>query len=508
MRKLIRQLMSVGCLLLVVSFAIVLGCGPGVGGSDPCEGLYGHCGDGVVASDCSDGGVYVYSGYKKELCDDGNSDDSDQCGNDCTWTGCGDGILAPGEQCDDGNLNNEDACSNHCAVSNCVIDTDCTGGKLCLATHCQAGCRTDAECSSSGKICSKNACVPPCTADNECRFDQICEAGGCVRGCRDDNSCEQVMSTSKAICDKSYGGTTTLTATPCTCASQCSGNEICSGGVCGTAGSYTETGTCRQGCRNDTQCTGGKVCSGSGDCVAPCSTSADCCASDNGNSGDTCVSGHCVDSCTVNSDCPNGNVCNASICIPGCTADADCQSDKVCNGGICAALPCGVGSKCVFITSAAFSADFGGATGADARCQGAANHGSNALRGRRFKAWISDASSSPSTRFVQSSVPYKLLDGSTVANDWADLTDGNLSSAIYRDELGAFRLREGWTNTTTSGTAENPAGDPTLDSCANWTTTAAGSGRIGFGSEQTISNWTQGATFGCGMQNALFCFQQ
>ncbi|MBI2598073.1 MAG: S8 family serine peptidase, partial [Candidatus Diapherotrites archaeon] len=57
-----------------------------------------------------------------EQCDDGNSNQSDQCSNVCTLTFCGDGILQSingnnvAEQCDDGNLVSGDGCSSSCTI--------------------------------------------------------------------------------------------------------------------------------------------------------------------------------------------------------------------------------------------------------------------------------------------------------------------------------------------------------------------------------------------------------
>jgi cysteine-rich repeat protein len=38
----------------------------------------------------------------------------DGCDSNCEVTGCGNGIVTPGEQCDDGNLVNGDSCSSTC----------------------------------------------------------------------------------------------------------------------------------------------------------------------------------------------------------------------------------------------------------------------------------------------------------------------------------------------------------------------------------------------------------
>src|SRR5690554_6209362 len=57
------------------------------------------CGDGMVEGD--------------EECDDGNTDDSDACTNECLAATCGDGIIQGGEECDAGADNDDNAsCKN------------------------------------------------------------------------------------------------------------------------------------------------------------------------------------------------------------------------------------------------------------------------------------------------------------------------------------------------------------------------------------------------------------
>ncbi len=65
------------------------------------------CGDGLVEG--------------AELCDDGNSIETDGCPGTCAWASCGDGFVRTGvEQCDDSNTASGDACSALCLT--------CAGG--------------------------------------------------------------------------------------------------------------------------------------------------------------------------------------------------------------------------------------------------------------------------------------------------------------------------------------------------------------------------------------------
>lgn len=71
-----------------------------------CQTLGASCGDAVVDDDFG------------EICDDGNSVDTDGCLNNCTEAFCGDGVLWAGEEeCDDGNQVNTDGCTNGCLVA-------------------------------------------------------------------------------------------------------------------------------------------------------------------------------------------------------------------------------------------------------------------------------------------------------------------------------------------------------------------------------------------------------
>ena len=166
-------------------------------------------------------------------------------------------------------------------------------------------------------------------------------------------------------------------------------------------------------------------------------------------------------------------------------------------------------SKTVFTTSQKFPSNFGGLAGADAKCQAAAT--AAGLSGT-YKAWLSDATGSPSTRFYKSVVPYTLVDGTAIANDWADLIDGTLKAPIKLTELGTTpptttgcSTDNVWCNTTATGTNQG------FNSCTNWT--GVESGVIWGRFSATDASWTTGG--GCAGggwcatgQYPLFCFEQ
>jgi cysteine-rich repeat protein len=65
---------------------------------------------------CGDG--FTQSGV--EECDDGNADPGDDCLNSCLLASCGDGFVQSGvEECDDQNVDNGDGCTNSCLLATC-----------------------------------------------------------------------------------------------------------------------------------------------------------------------------------------------------------------------------------------------------------------------------------------------------------------------------------------------------------------------------------------------------
>jgi hypothetical protein len=213
----------------------------------------------------------------------------------------------------------------------------------------------------------------------------------------------------------------------------------------------------------------------------------------------------------------------------GVDDDCDGATDE---GGVCA-------EKVVFLSSQLFDGNFGngqpgsGHLAADQRCQDLADAAS--LPGT-FKAWISgrvDTGAGPLPhgvvdRFTQNPGPYVLVNGTQVADDWADLTDGTLDHAIDRTEanlpLAMGAEARVWTNTTTSGLAwdngRNCATGPSesVPTPSSWTCGApswtAGdcvfqSGKFGLATS-TTSTWTgtEISNINCTNTFHLYCFEQ
>jgi len=160
-------------------------------------------------------------------------------------------------------------------------------------------------------------------------------------------------------------------------------------------------------------------------------------------------------------------------------------------------IDCASYQKTVFVTSGSYDGNLGGLAGGDAICQAAAD--SAALAGTYY-AWLSSSTQSPSTTFTQSGVPYVLVDGTVVANNWSDLTDNSLDNPINLDANSSIGSGYVWSGTYSDGTASSLT-------CGDWNSTSSGGG---LGDTSAINNmWTSGrATENCLTNYRLYCFQQ
>jgi hypothetical protein len=163
------------------------------------------------------------------------------------------------------------------------------------------------------------------------------------------------------------------------------------------------------------------------------------------------------------------------------------------------------GCKRVFVSSQPMPhGGFGSLGPADTLCTRLA---AAADLGGTWRAWLSDARGSPSSRFPTGAGPYRLVDGTRVAADFAALTSGDLESAIDVLETGgklpADQPFEVWTGTT-------PAGAASSITCGNWTNNSAGLpyGLVGLSNRRDLA-WTDARPQLCSLPAAhLYCFEQ
>lgn len=217
--------------------------------------------------------------------------------------------------------------------------------------------------------------------------------------------------------------------------------------------------------------------------------------------GAKCAGGECtIDSCLAGFvDC-DGDPTNA----------CECPSDSCLPGKLC--------GKRVFVTSTVSNGNLGGLAGADSKCQERALAAVPTLPGT-YKAWLSDDVASPSTRFKKAAIPYRLVSGTLIANDWIDLTDGTLTNPINLDEFGAAAPTNElcgvgevspWTWTSTEGTDLVASWGARVAgmNCMNWTDGIASHAELGSGNKATDwASWCN-APRGCNLLAPLFCFQQ
>ena len=170
----------------------------------------------------------------------------------------------------------------------------------------------------------------------------------------------------------------------------------------------------------------------------------------------------------------------------------------------------GCNSQCardryVFVTSTTTQGKFGAVSGANSHCKLLAQ-GADLPNPLTYRAWMSDDTHNPNDWFYKSKGRYLLTNGAVIADDWDDLTDGTLESAINVDENGELIGNAGvWTNTTPQGLKHPEPAD-----CEGWTVTAFPTeGRIGFAS-RTDGEWSDAEDFNpaaCGSGGRFYCFE-
>ena len=156
----------------------------------------------------------------------------------------------------------------------------------------------------------------------------------------------------------------------------------------------------------------------------------------------------------------------------------------------------------VFVTRAAFQGNFGGLAGADARCREAARQAG--LPGD-FRAWLSTAAEPAGGRVVPKDVPYVLPGGIRVADNYADLTDGDLAHPINRTEYG-----DAVPSPFLARTATTPDGQALSPTCADWTSRRRYDGGAWGATDATTSDWSRTGVFPgrCDYLAHLYCLEQ
>ena len=163
--------------------------------------------------------------------------------------------------------------------------------------------------------------------------------------------------------------------------------------------------------------------------------------------------------------------------------------------------------KKAFLTSVTGTGNLG--SWADANGQSGIAAGDEICRSRaaeaglqnaqNFKAWLSDDNTDASSRFT-SDGPWVRLDGVVLAENHADLVDGDLNTSISLTETGTYvGFDYVWTGT-------NHIGGTTPDTCNNWAD-AAQSFNGSTGRTFDRSGWTYSGYPPCDWSLHLYCFE-
>ncbi|MCW8956865.1 MAG: putative Ig domain-containing protein, partial [Gammaproteobacteria bacterium] len=182
------------------------------------------------------------------------------------------------------------------------------------------------------------------------------------------------------------------------------------------------------------------------------------------------------------------------------------------DGTIDTAIP----ANTVFVTSQSYTGDFGGLVAADAICQSEAN--TAGLSGV-FKAFLSDNTTSATSRLYHSKLPYALVNGTQIASNWADLVDGRIDSRLNLTASGVTAWRYVWTGSEADGTKATynpndfPAGFVLDLTCENWSMSTSSFhyfGAQGYNFEMDsswIRHWQYDAS-SCSASRGFYCIEQ
>jgi hypothetical protein len=174
-----------------------------------------------------------------------------------------------------------------------------------------------------------------------------------------------------------------------------------------------------------------------------------------------------------------------------------------------AAAPCLGAVDCervVFITFAQFHPnEIMSAAQADQKCNLAAGAAASPrVKGRTFRAWISDATSNPASNFVKGTKPYVRPSGVMVAANWAQFASTTHLASMNETEQGGAPVTE----ITLTWTGTNPDGTPTGVNCQGWTTRDAQSFSTRGQSLTTNFAWSAETTEDCDQDHRIYCVEE
>ena len=224
--------------------------------------------------------------------------------------------------------------------------------------------------------------------------------------------------------------------------------------------------------------------------------------------------GGCTPDCTLAARCGDGNI---DIGFEECDLGDLNGSGSGVDGEAACTAGCRWVGRLVFVSSEAYSGSLGGISGGDLKCRTLAM-AAGIQNASSFRAWLSDSSSSPATRFKSLDVldvPYILPDGRMLAADFNELIDLGPRTGISVTEMAQVVFEQPvWTNTTAFGEVFSAT-----NHCSEWTAeTIEQKSRFGINALELEDGplwdtwhadryWTSYSTLSCTTPRRLYCFE-
>ena len=158
----------------------------------------------------------------------------------------------------------------------------------------------------------------------------------------------------------------------------------------------------------------------------------------------------------------------------------------------------------MFLTSKEYTGAIGdgGVGSADQEC--AALAAAAGLPGK-FRAWLASAGgSAPASRFENKSTrPYRLVDGTRIAADFAALGKTLGAPIGLTEKRTAVVFAYVWTAAERNGSPTADGGD-----CVGWTSADPGASGGAGESDDVVEEWTKYNDIACSTLGRLYCFEQ
>ncbi|HAA53334.1 MAG TPA: hypothetical protein DCE42_01180, partial [Myxococcales bacterium] len=238
-----------------------------------------------------------------EACDDGNKDDNDTCTSKCALPTCGDGVVQAGEECDDGNTNNTDGCTDTC------IKGTCGDGIVQTGEECDDGNKNNADACLD--TCKKASCGDGLVQKGV----ELCDDGnqddqdGCTKTCTLSTCGDGVVQPGEE-CDDGNKNNTDACLNTCVKAT-CGDGFVQAGTEECDDGNRDNTDTCQNTCKLAT-CGDGIVRRGVEECDDGNTKDDDQCTSQ-------CKKPVCGDGIVqANEECDDGNKNDSDACLSTC----------------------------------------------------------------------------------------------------------------------------------------------------------------------------------------------